>query len=208
MATLSTDPLLSAVAGFPQQPLLLTEKDVAALLQCSVRLLQQWRAEGVSPPTWMALGPKLIRYPADALVAWVRSGVGTTKVPRGLAAKTIAPVGDGLFAPDWAAAGFDEPPFRGGRKPKIRHASFMSFLSSALPDEEWLFVVRAETGRPIEFIESLGEERSDANDVQWLQLHEYLAAVKRAAELAASNVVAQELEQVLPKRGVRTRESL
>lgn len=84
----------------------------------------------------------------------------------------------------------------------------MTFLSSALPDEEWLFVVQATTGRPIEFVASLQHERSDDDDVQWLRLDEYLAALKRAAEWAASQVIAEELEQVLPRSLAQGKEPL
>ncbi|TDR40468.1 hypothetical protein DFR29_113170 [Tahibacter aquaticus] len=194
---LSTDPLLSAVAAFPR-PLLLTEKDVAALLRCSTRLLQQWRADGVSPPAWMALGPKLVRYPAAALIAWIDGGAGTSKAPRSIAATTVAPVTDGLFAPDWAGAGFDEPPFRGGRRPKVRRTSFMGLLSTGLPDEEWLFVVRSASGRPIEFVESLQHDRSDDDEVVWLRLDEYLEASARAAAHAAASSFQTVLEESMP----------
>ncbi|WP_313912706.1 hypothetical protein [Tahibacter sp.] len=178
---------------------------MAALLRCSTRLLQQWRADGVSPPTWMALGPKLVRYPAAALIAWINDGAGTSKAPRSTAAATVAPVTDGLFAPDWAGAGFSEPPFRGGRQPKVRHTSFMGLLSAGLPDDEWLFVVRGASGRPIEFVESLQHDRSDDDEVVWLRLDEYLVAAKRAADAAAASVVAGELDRAVPKAVQRSR---
>lgn len=193
----STDPLLSALAAFPQ-PLLLTEKDVAALLRCSTRLLQQWRADGVAPPTWVALGPKLIRYSAAALIEWIDHGMGTSKPQKSSVAATIAPGGDGLFAPDWAAAGFNEPPFRGGRRPKVRHVSLIGFLSTGLPDDEWLFVLKQPTGRPLDFVQSLGQDRCDDEEVAWLRLDEFLASTASAAQHAATKALHDQVDLLTP----------
>ncbi|WP_395683115.1 helix-turn-helix transcriptional regulator [Dokdonella sp.] len=177
----TTDPFFEALAAAPR-PLLLTEKDVAALLQCSVRLLQQWRAEGVQPPLWITLGSKLVRYPAQALVEWASTLAGGQQPSRAAALPTTAPPTPVLTAGE--VSGLDEPLFRGGRR-RSKHASFDSFLMTGLPRDEWLFR-RCEGKRPQDFLASLDEERSDADDVQWLRLDAFLDSVRRCAETDAA----------------------
>ncbi|MBN8741114.1 MAG: hypothetical protein BGP24_08650 [Lysobacterales bacterium 69-70] len=176
-APTTTDPFLAAAAAAPQ-PLLLTEKDVAALLQCSVRLLQQWRAEGVRPPVWVALGPKLVRYPAQALAEWVANLASEPQPERSPAVLTVAPP-----SPDptpLRVDGFDQPLFRGGRR-RTRHTTFQGFLSQGLLSDEWLFVQRDER-RPTDFLSTFADERSDENEVKWMRLEDYLDAVRHGAQ--------------------------
>lgn len=173
----TTDPFFEALAAAPR-PLLLTEKDVAALLQCSVRLLQQWRAEGVQPPLWVTLGSKLVRYPAQALAEWASTLAGGQQPSRAAALPTNAPPKPVLTAGE--VNGLDEPLFRGGRR-RSKHASFDSFLMTGLPRDEWLFR-RREGKRPRDFLASLDEDHSDAEDVEWLRLDAFLDAVRRCAE--------------------------
>lgn len=54
-------------------PMMLTEKEVSALLQVSVRTLATWRQEGRAPPLWRVLHGKIIRYPSAPLVAWINA---------------------------------------------------------------------------------------------------------------------------------------
>jgi hypothetical protein len=146
--------------------LLLTEKDVAGLLQCSVRLLQQWRAEQVQPPLWITLGPKLIRYPAQALIEWVDTLAHAPSPGRAAALASVLPVAPALRSVEMD--GLDEPLFRGGRR-RSRHATLESFLSTGLPQDEWLFRQR-ENERRRDFLATLDDQRLDDNEVMWLRL--------------------------------------
>ena len=178
---LAPDPFFRALAAAPR-PLLLTEKDVAALLQCSVRLLQQWRAEGVQPPLWITLGSKLVRYPAQALADWASTLAGGQQPSRAAALPPAAPPAPVLTPGQ--VDGLDEPLFRSGRR-RSKHASFESFLLTGLPRDEWLFR-QCEGKRPQDFVASLDEERSDADNVVWLRLDAFLDSVRRCAETDAA----------------------
>jgi|GEM_PF-6145258 hypothetical protein len=177
----TTDPFFEALAAAPRR-LLLTEKDVAALLQCSVRLLQQWRAEGVQPPLWITLGSKLVRYPAQALAAWASTLAGGQQ-PSRAAALPAAVLPTPALTPG-EVDGLDEPLFRGGRR-RSKHASFESFLMTGLPRDEWLFR-QCEDKCPQDFLASLDEDHSDADDLMWLRLDVFLDSVRRCAEADAA----------------------
>lgn len=188
---LATDPFFDAIS-LVSKPLLLTEKDVAALLQCSVRLLQQWRTDGVQPPTWVALGPKLIRYPAQSLVEWVSSL--RSEKPHPIINPTLSP----RTPPDVSApsgAGFDEPVFKGGRR-RSRQSSFHSFLTFGLPSDEWLFVC-SERKRPRDFIESLLDERDQEDEVTWMRLDAYLERIKTESSADYARIQEEQLNESL-----------
>lgn len=51
-------------------PLLLTERQLAALLQVKPGTLRTWRAEGKGPPA-RRMGDKIIRYHRDDVRAWI-----------------------------------------------------------------------------------------------------------------------------------------
>ena len=53
----------------PRRPLL-TEREVAVLLNVSVKVLQKWRAQGIGPP-WTRVGPTAIRYWPEKLDQWL-----------------------------------------------------------------------------------------------------------------------------------------
>ena len=53
------------------ETILLTPKEVAALIGCSIRKLERHRVAGDGPP-YAKLGA-LVRYPAGELEAWIRS---------------------------------------------------------------------------------------------------------------------------------------
>lgn len=188
----TTDPFFEALAAAPR-PLLLTEKDVAALLQCSVRLLQQWRAEGVQPPVWITLGSKLVRYPAQALADWASTLAGGQQPSRAAALPTAVTPTPALTPGE--VDGLDEPLFRGGRR-RSKHASFESFLMTGLPRDEWLFRQR-EGKRPQDFLASLDEDHSDADEVVWLRLDVFLDSVRRCAETDAARDCHKDLEMNL-----------
>lgn len=48
----------------------LTPKEVAAQLGVHTDTLKNWRAGGTGPK-WFRMGPRLIRYPADGIEAWL-----------------------------------------------------------------------------------------------------------------------------------------
>lgn len=48
---------------------LLTEKTVADLLSVTPRTLQRWRVTG-DGPTWVRIGPRMIRYSEAAVSTW------------------------------------------------------------------------------------------------------------------------------------------
>jgi hypothetical protein len=62
--------------------MMLTEKEVSALLQVSLRTLATWRQEGRAPPDWKVLHGKIIRYPSAPLVAWINACNPEDRAPR------------------------------------------------------------------------------------------------------------------------------
>ena len=50
---------------------LLTPGEVASILGIKPKTVDKWRAEGSGPP-WIRAGKKLIRYPPDELILWIR----------------------------------------------------------------------------------------------------------------------------------------
>ena len=52
---------------------LLNERKVADFLNCSVKVLQKWRAEDRGP-LWFRIGPSMVRYDPDDVDRYVREG--------------------------------------------------------------------------------------------------------------------------------------
>lgn len=61
----------SVLAGGAAQPVL-TPKDLAAQLGVSTDTLKNWRAARTGP-RWFRMGPRLIRYSAAEVDAWMAS---------------------------------------------------------------------------------------------------------------------------------------
>lgn len=60
-------------------PALLTVHEVAAIFKVSVRTIQRRRAAGDLPKP-ISIGPRMIRWRADEIEAWIRSlGAGSTR---------------------------------------------------------------------------------------------------------------------------------
>lgn len=188
----TSDPFTQAAAArFPV--LMLTEKDVAALLQVSPRLLQQMRSENKAPPDWVTIRG-LVRYPADKLFQWANS---VERAPADVVdpAASAAPIPMAL--PSVELAGLDEPILRSGRR-RTRQASFQAFLTTALPKDAWLFV-RPPGGRPIDFLATLeADERRDEDEVLWLRLDAYLHEVLTGAKRDAAALVGAHMGEQLP----------
>lgn len=190
------DPFLPALRG-ERAPETLTERDVAAHLQVSVDLLQKWRRHGTRPPHWNHVHGKLVRYPTRLFVEWLdelaRSAPTSTNSSTPVEAiAAVVPVGDD---------GLDEPVLRGGRRKKTRHTAFSTFITSAFPGDEWLFVLRGPWQRPVDYLASFEGERSDDDEVVWLTLRDYLDRVRHAAAAEEAAALRGSLGDVIPETG-------
>lgn len=92
---------------------LLTPGDTAEVLAVSPKTLEDWRAKGIRPPSWLKLGDPLgktspVRYRVGDLRDMLRGSSSTLSTADATAAR--ASVFDG----------FDEPALRAGRKSKHR----------------------------------------------------------------------------------------
>ena len=154
---------------------MLTEQDVAGLLQVSVRTLQEWRRLKLMPPELKVLHGKIVSYPARRLLEWIDSpaavGAPQTSPTHTPAMPAVVPLKD--------VDGFDEPLLKGGRKRKSIHRSFAEFMSSGMPADQWLFVLRSAYERPIDWNESLLAERTLEDPVIWLSLGDYLDTFRK-----------------------------
>ena len=65
------DPLLMAFDALPSNKLLVQEQ-VALLLECMTRWLEEQRSRG-APPPYVQLGKRMIRYAAGPLRDWATS---------------------------------------------------------------------------------------------------------------------------------------
>ncbi|NYE29204.1 hypothetical protein HDE78_002162 [Rhodanobacter sp. K2T2] len=192
------EPLIQAFDRLADiQPL--TPQQVALILQCSVRWLEEQRA-GKKPPPWFPLGKRMVRYAAGPLRNYIR----------GLITAPNLSTSEHTQAKLDAKVGLDEPMLRGGRK-KAKQASFTGFLSVGLMHDEWPFALVGEHRRPIDFLSSLEIEFDVEPECRWLTLKTYLTELKRSAvdETLASEAMAERagLDKSIPEasRGVKPR---
>ena len=154
------DPLLMAFDALPSNKLLVQEQ-VALLLECTTRWLEEQRSRG-APPPYVQLGERMIRYAAGPLRDWLRQTIDTA--PTSPTQHRVQREAQML--------GFEEPILRGGRRKKLPAHSFASFMATA-SDDEWLFALRAPHGRPVDFLADLELESSDDDGYEWLTLEQY-----------------------------------
>lgn len=73
---MSTNPLVPQSAAKLEPGDLLTEREAAAILNCAVRSLRNWRWGGKGP-RFHKIGARLVRYRRDDLLAFIE-GEGDT----------------------------------------------------------------------------------------------------------------------------------
>lgn len=187
------DPFLEAAAAKPE-PLMLTENDVAALIQISQRKLQELRAQNIMPPVWKKIG-KSVRYPARLLKAWIEST--NDGMQSELAARRHKQESSRDSSFTISSDGYDEPLFRGGRRKKVQHQTFNRFLAEAYVTDEWLFVLRGVHGRPLDWLGTLDDKRVAEERVVWLTMGDFLESIQRSARDQQADLAKRELDNVL-----------
>lgn len=63
-------------------PRFLSESEVADLVGLRPKTLRNWRSSKLAGPAFIKLGPKRVRYPREAVEAWLTSRTVTIE-PRG-----------------------------------------------------------------------------------------------------------------------------
>ena len=181
--TFLDDPLLMAFDALPANKML-HESQVALLLGCKPRWLEEQRSRG-QPPPYVMLGNRLVRYAVGPLRQWIQNTIEHAPAsPTEHRAKQTA---DDL--------GFDEPILRGGHRKRPKQSSFTEFLVTAKPDDEWPFVFVGPARRPVDAIGALTlADAEQIMDAGWLCLDDYADALKAAAARA---VGAEEAEKRL-----------
>lgn len=61
---------------------MLTDKQVAVILNVSVRTLATWRQQQCRPPFWKVLHGRIVRYPSALLYAWIDTESTNDVAPR------------------------------------------------------------------------------------------------------------------------------
>lgn len=187
------DPFLEAFDRLPDSQLL-KEQQVAALTQISADWFQKRRAQGRTPPFWVAPTPDLIRYPVGPLRSWLATLMKESAAaaePDPMPTPILADPRERLSKEEMAA--LQLPTLKGGRR-KASQSSFSSFLQHAAPTDEWLFELVGPFGRPVDFAESLALDLPDGEACEWLKLFEYVAALVEAARGEQASREAQEHE--------------
>lgn len=102
------DPLLMAFDSLPANKML-NAAQVALLLECSIRWLEERRSRGQSPP-YVMLGDRMVRYVVGPLRQWILHTIEQSAVSptEHRANKTVR------------ESGLDEPILRGGRRKQPR----------------------------------------------------------------------------------------
>lgn len=155
------DPLLMAFDALPASKLLQQEQ-VALILECTTRWLEEQRSRG-APPPYVQLGERMIRYAVGPLRDWLRQTIETAPAsPTQHRAQREA-----------KSLGFDEPILRGGRRKTLPARSFAQFMATGTAEDEWLFALRAPYGRPVDFLADLELECSEDNGYEWLTPERY-----------------------------------
>lgn len=164
------DPLLMAFDALPANKML-HEAQVALLLGCKTRWLEEQRSRG-QPPPYVMLGDRLVRYAVGPLRHWIQHTI--EHAPASPTEHRATKAAEEL--------GFDEPIFRGGHRKRPKQSSFPQFLATAEPDDEWTFVFTGPSRRPIDAISALtGVDVEQIVDAGWLCLNDYADALKAAA---------------------------
>jgi predicted DNA-binding transcriptional regulator AlpA len=168
--TFLDDPLLMAFDALPANKML-HEAQVALLLGCKIRWLEEQRSRG-QPPPYVMLGDRLVRYAVGPLRQWIQHTIEHAPAsPTEHRAKQAAD-----------ALGFDEPILRGGHRKRSKQSSFAHFLATAQPDDEWPFVFMGVGRRPMDAVDALTHADVERiRDGGWLCLHDYADALKEAA---------------------------
>lgn len=155
------DPLLMAFDALPANKLLQQEQ-VALVLECTTRWLEEQRSRG-APPPYVQLGERMIRYAVGPLREWLRQTIEAAPTsPTQHRAQRNA-----------KSLGFDEPILRGGRRKKIPAPSFAQFAAAGSASDEWLVTLRAPYGRPVDFLADLALEPSEDDAYEWVTLEQY-----------------------------------
>jgi len=165
------DPLLMAFDALPATKLL-HQSQVALLLECTTRWLEEQRSRG-EPPPYMQLGDRMVRYAVGPLRTWLQ---------RTMEEAPASPTEQRARA-DQKTLGFDEPILRGGSRKQPTQSSFTSFLSQGRPDHEWPFVLVGNYHRPVDAIGAFDTVGADqVTGSKWLSLKSYLHALSDATE--------------------------
>lgn len=202
---LSSDPFLIDLERYGDHKIA-SQGQAAGYLNKSISTLSDWRKKGKRPPGW--IDDDGIGYPVGELKRYVQEQLARTASPdASTSAATPSPPttstaadADGvpLSGEALEAYGMDEPMMRGGRRKKVAHATFAGFLSTGLPDDEWVFVVVPERRlgnihRPVDLIASMDlpwEQVRDATCEQ-LTLSHYLDRMAEFSRLAADYLAGQ-----------------
>ena len=134
----------------------LTREQTRGLLEVSESTLDAWHARKLPPPRIDLNG--LPRYRAGDVCAFMRGHRPA------------------------ANAGLLEPKMRGGRRPKVVHASFAQFAASAAHDDEWPFLMVNDPSsprcRPIDLVATLSmSDISDDDKLEYMTLAVYADAL-------------------------------
>jgi hypothetical protein len=192
MSVLLDDPYLQAFDRLPASQQL-NEQRVAALLDLSVNTLQNWRAAGHTPPVWVKVSDKLVRYPVGPLRDWLNGMAAAT--PSVEPSRPVRPDPRGRLSVQERAS-LQLPILTRGRRAK--QATVTSFLASGSHTDEWLFELSSPYSRPIDFIAAMELDLPDGGECVWLTLSQYAAHLRKAVEHEAAEAVSRALEDELP----------
>lgn len=226
---LTRDPQVLALAHADDHQLV-NEDLAAGFLSLSLTVLRGWRSEGRTPPAFVALTGRAIRYPVGELRRFVREILEKAQArlddhrpaapPAAVshsssAAERMAKI---TGAKDLTHLGLDQEILRGGRRKQVNHASFAQFMAQAAPEDEWVFALlpdpsRGAYCRPVDLIETLHMSEAEIGEATCAQLTltEYLErltaylAAKPAQELAAERK--EQMDTLEPPRRPRSHHS-
>lgn|GEM_PF-4713569 len=132
------DPLLMAFDTLPANKLL-HQAQVALLLECTPRWLEEQRSRG-EPPPYMQLGERMVRYAVGPLRQWLHHTLD----------EAPASPTEHRATRDQETLGLDEPILRGGRRKRATQSSFAAFLTEGHSDDEWPFLLVGSQHRPVD----------------------------------------------------------
>jgi len=166
------------VDSLPPDTLLVAEQ-AAELLACSVDTLLDRRRDGRPPPFRQEKARGRVKYPLGGVLAARQSSVFSS-ADQARATHTAE------------ALGYPAPVAKAGA------STFVAFIDSALPKDEWLFTFV--DGKPADFFASLGVEQSEGAEIvcTWLSLTEYLAERSRWGAHQEAVVSRADLVGLLP----------